>query len=233
MRLLFAALALMLLTACGSGGPPPPDWKSDSADLIERYKKHALLGENTLAERYFQQAIAATGGAGRVSETARLWLVRCATHRASLLDDDCHEYAELAKIETSADDRAYYQFITLDWRTLDPARLPAHYANLVRAEPAALNAKISAISDPLSRLLAASLVVQRRQADDAILLLAAETASSQGWRQPLLVYLKLLEARAEALGNKTEQLNYAARIRLVEDALHLLPANRVEGTVQP
>ncbi len=233
MRFLFAVMVLTILTACGSGGPPPPDWKSDSADLIERYKKHALLGENILAERYFQQAIMATGGAGRISETARLWLVHCATRRASLLDDDCHEYAGLAKVETSADDRAYYQFITLDWRTLDPAKLPVQYAGLVRAEPATLNAKISAINDPLSRLLAASLVVQRRQADDATLLMAAETASSQGWRQPLRVYLKLLEARAEALGNKVEQLNYAARIRLVEDALYPLPANRVEGAVQP
>jgi len=233
MKLLFSVLALTILSACGSGGPPPPDWKSDSSDLIERYKKHALLGENLLAERYFQQAITATGGAGRITETARLWLVHCATRRASLLDDDCHDYAGLAKVETSTDDRAYYQFITLDWRTLDPALLPAQYASLVRAEPAVLNATISAIKDPLSRLLAASLVVQRRQADDATLSMAAETASSQGWRQPLLVYLRLLETRAETLGNKAEQLNYAARIRLVEDALHLLPANRVEGVGPP
>jgi hypothetical protein len=96
MRSLLALLGLALLTACGSGGPPPPDWKSDSADLIERYQNHALLGENTLAERYFQQAVGATGGAGRVAETARLWLVRCATRRAMVIDDACAEYAELA-----------------------------------------------------------------------------------------------------------------------------------------
>ncbi|MBU1396371.1 MAG: hypothetical protein KKE84_09550, partial [Gammaproteobacteria bacterium] len=75
MKTLLALACLVALTAC-SGGPPPPDWKTDAADLIERYQKHALLGENTLAERYFQRAVGATGGAGRVAETARLWLVR-------------------------------------------------------------------------------------------------------------------------------------------------------------
>lgn len=219
MRRLPILLCLGILTACGSGGPPVPDWKSDSADLIERYKKHALEGENTLAERYFRQAINATGGAGRVSETARLWLVRCATRRASLIDDDCHEYAELAKVQTTAEDRAYYQFVTLNWDGLDTGKLPPHYAALVKTEPARMAAYIATIEDPLSRLLAASLVTLRKQGGDAIVSLAAETASAQGWRQPLLVYLKLLQKRAIAQGALDAQQAYGVRIRLIEDAL--------------
>lgn len=219
MRRLAILLCLSVLSACGSGGPPPPDWKSDSADLVERYKKHALEGENTLAERYFRQAINATGGAGRVSETARLWLVRCATRRASLIDDDCHEYAELARIQTTAEDRVYYQFVTLKWDGLDTAGLPPHYAVLVKTESARMKAHLATIDDPLSRLLAAGLVTLRKQGDDTILSLAAETASTQGWRQPLLVYLKLLQKRAIEQGALDEQRTYAVRIRLIEDAL--------------
>lgn len=224
MQRVFVLLCLGILTACGSGGPPPPDWKSDSADLIERYKKHALQGESSLAERYFRQAVTATGGAGRVSETARLWLVRCATRRASLIDDDCHEYAELADIQTTAEDRAYYQFVTLKWEGLDTTKLPPHYAGLVKAEPARIKAQIATIEDPLSRLLAAGLVTLRKQADAATLSLAAETASAQGWRQSLLVYLKLLQKQALAQGTLAEQQAYAVRIRLIEDALALPPA---------
>lgn len=219
MKRLLLCAGVLMLSACGSSGPPVPDWKTDSVDFIERYKKHALLGEPVVAERFFQRALNATGGAGRIGETGRLWLVHCATRRAMLLEDDCSEYAELAPLETSAEDRAYYQFVTLQWSALDAAKLPAQYAPLVKSEAARLNAAIAAIEDPLSRLLAASLVTQRDQADAATLQLGMETASAQGWRQPLLTYLKLLEKSAAARGASSEQQAYAVRIRLIEEAL--------------
>ena len=213
MKPLLAIACLFLLSACGSGGPPPPDWKTDSADLIERYKKHALLGENTLAERYFQQAVAATGGAGRVTETARLWLVHCATRRAMLIDDPCAEYADLAQIETNPANHAYFRFLTLQWDGTDIAHLPRQHQDLIRAQPAARPGLLNKVDDPLSRLLQASLLTQRREATSSTLVLAADTASTQGWRQPLLTYLKLQRAQA-AHPNDADQLE--RRIQLIE-----------------
>jgi hypothetical protein len=219
MKRLFALAGVVLLTACGSGGPPPPDWKTDSADLIERYQKHALLGENTLAERYFQQAVDATGGAGRMVETARLWLVRCATRRAMLIDDACAEYAELAAVAPDAADQAYYRFLTLRWEGLDAALLPAQHRDLLRAPAGTRHAVPGRVSDPLARLLAASLLVMRQEAHAATLDVATETASSQGWRQPLLTYLKLQHEQAVAQGNAAAQARLARRIQLVEQSL--------------
>jgi predicted small lipoprotein YifL len=222
-KTLVALLALILLAACGSGGPPPPDWKTDSADLIERYKKHALLGDNTLAERYFQQAISATGGAGRVADTARLWLVRCATRRAMLIDDRCAEYAELARIEPIPTDYAYYQFLILDWDAMDVSQLPSQHRDLVRASAERRQETLKRIDDPLARLLDASLLVMRRESDPSTLALATETASSQGWRRPLLTYLKLQEAQAIAQGDAAVQARLVQRIRLVEKSLLAAP----------
>ena len=219
MKTLLALAGLVMLAACGSGGPPPPDWKTDSADLIERYQQHALLGENTLAERYFQQAVAATGGAGRVAETARLWLVRCATRRAMLIDDACTEYAELAAVAPNSADQAYYQFVTLRWDVIDVAQLPAQHRDLVRATVDKRHETLSRIADPLARLLDASLLVMRQEADAATLALAAETASERGWRQPLLTYLKLQQKQAAAQGNAAELARLAQRIQLVERSL--------------
>ncbi|MGV8992396.1 MAG: hypothetical protein ACOH1Q_13440 [Thiobacillus sp.] len=219
MKTLLAITSLILLAACGSSGPQPPDWKVDSADLIDLYKKHALLGENTLSERYFQQAVSATGGAGRIADTARLWLVRCATRRAMLIDDACTEYADLASIEPQAADYAYYQFITLRWDMTDTALLPSHHRDLVRAPIGKKQALLSQVHDPLARLLEASLLIMRQESDAATQTLATETASSQGWRQPLLTYLKLQEKQAEAQGNVAEQARLAKRIQLVEKSL--------------
>jgi len=219
MKSLFVLASLILLTACGSGGPPPPDWKTDAADLIARYKKHALQGENTLAERYFQQAVHATGGAGRVTETARLWLVHCATRRAMLIDDPCSEYVELARNENNVEDRAYYRFLTLDWNALDVDQLPGQHRDLVRAAAGTRPAQLPRINDPLARLLGASLLVMRQEADAATLALATESASSQGWRQPLLTYLKLQQKQAQSQGNAAELARLAQRIQLVEQSL--------------
>lgn len=223
MKGLLATACLVMLTACGSGGPPPPDWKTDAADLIERYKKHALLGDNTLAERYFQQAVVATGGAGRVADTAHLWLVRCATRRAMLIDDACSEYADLAKIEPNLADQAYYQFLTLRWEGIDVGLLPRQHRDLVNASPDTRGALLSRLDDPLARLLDASLLVMRQESDDATLALATETASAQGWRQPLLTYLKLQEKRAADRGDAAEQARLAGRIQLVEKSIGLVP----------
>jgi hypothetical protein len=215
MKTLLALACLVMLTACSSG-PPPPDWKTDAADLIERYQKHALLGENTLAERYFQQAVGAAGGAGRVAETARLWLVRCATRRAMLIDDACSEYAELASIAPNAADHAYYQFLTLRWDALDVALLPSQHRDLLRAPADKRHETLSRITDPLARLLDASLLVMRQEADATTLALAAETASERGWRLPLLTYLKLQQQQAAAQGNTAESSRIGRRIQLIE-----------------
>ena len=222
MRRLLLLACVLLLSACGSKGPPVPDWKTDSANYIERYKKAYLMGENTLADQHFKQALDATSGAGRIAETARLWLIQCALHKASLADDNCAAYAELAKTDSTPEDRAYYQFLTGQWDQLDVKSLPAQYAPMLKAAAggaAPFNAALKSTADPLSRLIGASILLSRKQADDNTLALATETASDQGWRRPLLVYLKLQETRAGERGDTAVQAQLGVRIRLIESTL--------------
>ena len=219
MRALLIVSLAVLLSACG-GGPRAPDWKRDSVSLIEKYKKAELKGENKLAERYFEQAQAAAGSAARIEETARLHLVRCATRQASLGFEPCNGYLEFARLGTSPEDEAYHRFLTGQWDKLDGGKLPEQYRDFLANRDPVRNLEIlGRISDPQSRLVAISIAVLRKQADDATLKLAAETASEQGWSKPLLVYLKLLENRASLKEDKAEVEKLRTRIKLVEDSL--------------
>lgn len=222
MKKLLLLLSALTLTACGSKGPPIPDWKTDSSNFIERYKKTYLMGENTVADRFFEQAVSATSGAGKVAETARLWLIQCALHKASLATDSCERYAEMAKTDTTAEDKAYFQFLTGHWEQLDVKALPAHYVPILKAatgDVAHTNAALSAMTDPLSRLIGASLLLERKQVNDETLALATQTASDQGWRRPLLVYLKLRGSRAQERGDTDAQERLNVQIKLVEEAI--------------
>jgi hypothetical protein len=215
--LLLLSLAL-LLAACG-GGPAVPDWKRDRISLIEKYKRAELKGENKLADRYFEQALDAAGSTGKLDESARLHLIRCATRQASLAFEACTAYQEYAKLSFNAENDAYYRFLSGQWDTLDAGKLPAHYREFQANHDAAKTLGIlQKIDDPLPRLIAISLVVMRRQADDATLNLAAETASEQGWRKPLLVYLKLLENRASLSEDRAALEELRTRIKLVEES---------------
>lgn len=216
-RLLLVSLAL-LLSACG-GGRPVPDWKTDSISLMERYKKAELKGNNLLAERYFEQALEAVGKTAKLDETARLHLIRCATRQASLVFEPCNGYLEIARLSVNAENDAYYRFISGQWDKLDAGKLPEGYRGFLSArENSGIAAALQSIEDPLSRLIAASLTVANKQADDRILGIAAETASDQGWSKPLLVYLKLLEKRAALGEDKAALEKLRTRIKLVEES---------------
>lgn len=219
MRYVLLVSLSLLLAACG-GGPKTPDWKLDSISLIERYKKAELKGQNKLAESYFEQALAAAGSAARLEEAARLHLTRCATRQASLAFEPCSGFLEFARLGATAEDEAYHRFISAQWDGMDAGKLPAQYRDFAANRDPAKNLGIlQKISDPLSRLVAISVAVMRKQADDATLKLAAETASEQGWRKPLLVYLKLQETQVGLKGDQAELEKLRARIKLLEDSL--------------
>ena len=140
-----------------------------------------------------------------------------------LIDDPCAEYVELARIEPHTANAAYFQFLTLRWESIDIALLPKQHQRLVSAPAAARPGLLASINDPLARLLDASLLVMRQEADANTLSLATAAASDQGWRQPLLTYLKLQHKQASARGDAPELARLTQRIQLVEQSLETPP----------
>ncbi|WP_124950039.1 hypothetical protein [Sulfuriferula thiophila] len=218
MKTLLSLILLSTLAACG-GGPTVPDWKIDTQTAIARYTQYYLEGRSKLADASFAKSRAATASTGDIAAVGHLELVKCGVHIAALDLSACQPYTALAVTDTTQTDAAYYRFIQGDWQGLDSTSLPPQYAALLKNPTASaeeVNQILLNISDPLSRLVASGVTIQRKQFNQKTLQIATDTAASQGWRRPLLAYLLLQQKN---LTDPVQLQQIKSRIEIVESSL--------------
>jgi hypothetical protein len=109
--------------------------------------------------------------------------------------------------DSPAAERAYADYLAGRITPADVALLPAQYRDVAMGREDA--EVVKAIADPLSRLVAAGVLFRQGRASPETLALASDTASAQGWRQPLLAWLGVQAIRAEKAG----ALDQAQRLR--------------------
>ena len=195
----------MLLAGCGNT-PPVPDWQLNAKGAMERAQEAYLIGNVRVEAAEFAKARSEVASTGRVDLLARLELARCALRVASLVFEECAAFTPLAQ-DAGAAERAYAAYLTGRAQPEQAALLPEQHRAVVAgtAQPPDLKS----VSDPLARLVAAAVLLQQGRADPALIVLAIDTASAQGWRRPLLAWLGVQAMRAEQGGDGVE----AARIR--------------------
>lgn len=212
---------MSLLVACSSG-PPPPDWQMNAQDAIERSIEAYLAGNVRVEIQEFARAKSEIARTGRADLIARIELMRCASQVASLALDDCASFEKL-RSDAAKPERAYADFLAGRLQAQDIALLPPQQHAIARLvtnesnDSAAVQA-LQSITDPMSRLVGAGILFQREQAGPGVLALAVETASSQGWRRPLLAWLGVQRLRAEKAGDTSETARLRRRIELVQNA---------------
>jgi hypothetical protein len=214
-RICGVALTL-LLGACAST-PVPPDWQANASEALKGFSAAYLSGNTRLADFEFARARAEIARTGRGDWMARAELTRCAVRVASLEFDNCAGYQSLAA-DAGASEQAYAAFLSGQWNGLDTALLPAQHRALVSRSAAATTASaatVGAVEDPLARLVAAGVLLQRQSLLPADIAVATETASGQGWRRPLLAWLAVQSQRANAAGDRDAAARIQRRIDLV------------------
>ena len=222
MRAVLVATMLMMLAGC-AGGEAPPEWQSRAHGALELFKKHYLEGNAQPAENSFAEAKAAIAATGRPELAARADLVRCALGTAALDVDACRGF-EAAHDDATLQDRTYGEFVMGRLSSTNASSLPAQYRALVKAgSEAARDKALQKIDDPVSRLIAAGAMFRAAALSPAGLRVAIDTASAQGYRRPLLAYLKVQARRAELAGDGAAQRAIEQRIDLV---LQSWPATR-------
>ncbi len=195
MRCLFTlVLSILLLVAC-THQPPPPDWLLTARSASEQHARLYLEGCDRLAQSQLQTARAAVSRTGNAGAMARIELHACAARIASLQPPACPEFQPLAD-DAGQVEKAYFRYLTGQLAEGDLALLPAAQQAAWR-NPSSLND----IADPLSRLLAAAVLLHAGRLPPAAGQIAIDTASQQGWRRPLAHWLQLEEERLSRAGD--------------------------------
>ena len=210
------ALALAgLLGACGDQ-PPAPDWQVNASSALERSLDAWLAGDSRVADQEFERVKIEIARTGRPALLARAELARCASRLASLVLETCAGYEALARDAEPAE-RAYAAYLAGRATPDDVARLPERHRPLAgpAATPAGDVAAIDGMPDPLARLVAAAVSLQAGRADPRVVALAVDTASSQGWRRPLLAWLEVQARQAATSGDVEGEARIRRRIELV------------------
>jgi hypothetical protein len=215
-----AAMAAAAALAGCAGGPPPPDWQANAKAAMDQAVAAYLAGDSRAEVQAFERAREQIARTGRPELLARAELMRCAAHVASLVFEPCQGFESL-RGDAAAPERAYADHLAArrlprdDIERLPPAQ-QAVAAAVAGGDTA--SADVQGIDDPLSRLVAVAVLFQAGKASPAALALAADTASAQGWRRPLLAWLEVLALRAERAGAADEAERLRRRMRLVQGA---------------
>ena len=201
-----AILSLMILAGC-AGKPLPPDWQADAKGALDASVDDYLKGHSAAAGAGFRSARTATTATGRADYVAQVELVRCAAQVASLDFDDCPGYAAMAQ-EATAEQRTYADYLYGRWQGLNAALLPEQH------RPVLATGQVAAVMDPLARLVAAGAAFKAGRITPEGIAQAIDTASTQGWRRPLLAWLEVQLRRAEAVGDMQGIQHLRRRIAL-------------------
>jgi hypothetical protein len=214
MRCAFVLSFVLVVAACGNN-PPTPDWKVNAQSALERGSSAWLEGRSAIAEREFNSARQAIASSGRLDLLARAELARCAALVASLHFEPCDRF-EALRADAAPAERAYAAYLAGRAGAADVALLPEQHR--VMAGATGSEASLLAMKDPLARQIAAGVLLQHGRANPAVIAAAIDNASAQGWRRPLLAWLKVQEQRAQAAGDAAALETIQRRIALVEGA---------------
>jgi len=200
-----------VLAACASG-PQPPDWQLEAKGSMDRSVAAYMEGNSRVEMAELERARTQLTRSGRADLLATAELLHCATRVASLvMDEPCTGFEKLRPDATEAQ-RAYADYLKGQVQPQGIALLPESQ----RAAAAGNAGALQGITDPLSKLVAAGVMLQTGKASPDVITQAIETSSAQGWRRPLLAWLGVQLRRAEQAGDTQAADKLRRRIELTQ-----------------
>ena len=202
--------ALACLLAACSSTPKAPDWQLEAKGSMERSVAAYLEGNARFDAAELARARSQLSRTGRADLLGTAELLHCAARVASLVFEPCAGFESL-RVDATPEQVAYANYLRGQARPQDMALLPGAQRGLSTG-----GAGTPGAADPLSRLVAAGVLLQTGQVTPAVITQAIDTASRQGWRRPLLAWLGVQAQRAEQGGDMEEAARLKRRIAITQ-----------------
>jgi hypothetical protein len=190
-----------LLAACGNN--------ADGAQ--DRYERAYLSGRDRVSASEFTRFRTEVASTAQPGLVARAELTRCAMQVASLDLAPCAGFEPLRSDAPEAE-RAYADFLEGKATPEQAKLLPEDYRGIAGGQGG--GAALKGIKNPMSRLIAAAVLLRMQKADPEVLQIAVDTASEQGWRRAVLAWLGAQAMRAEQAGATEEAARLRRRMQL-------------------
>jgi len=215
--LLFPLIWLIL----GCSSAPVPDWTYQSYNALESYKTSMLEGKNALADLYFERAVAETKRSGNFILLGRVYLTRMAMETVLQHPQSEEAFLAIQEVVPDPENEQFYRFLRGKGEGVNPSLLPVQYRDFASAlqkgdENAASNA-IDRVEDPCSQVIAVSVCDKQRLCKERGYRTAIDTASRQGWKAVLLIYLEKLADLQDARGEKEQAGLTRKKLDLLKD----------------
>ena len=221
MKKIHCLLFLFLLLG-GCSSKPTPGWIVVGNQQLEAFKQHFLTeGQPVITERHFQKTVEEIKKGGDLDLLGKAWLTRMALEVAVLREMEEDDYLKVAAAQPVPTNRNFYLFLKGKKVEVDRSLLPAQYRPFLDALRSGNTVKvektITAMEDePLSRLIAAGIAVRFNLENEAILKVAVETSSRNGWKRALLAWLERLLTFYKATGDAAKAAAVRQRIDLMK-----------------
>lgn len=200
-----------------------PSWIVDGDRHLERYKRSFLIyGHGEITERHFLSALEEINKSGNLNLIEKAWLTRMALQVAVLKDMEEEDYLKIAAVSRVPENENFFAFLKGDITGVEIKNLPKQYRDFGHAfltgDALKCGKAIASIKDePVSRLIAAGIAVNNGIESEAIIQTAVDTASANGWKMALIVWLERLAAFYDAAGEAAKAGNIRRRIELIRE----------------
>lgn len=219
LRIAALLCSLLMISGCG-GSQPVPDWTYASFNKLEDFKQASLEGKAAIADLHFQHSVDELKKSGDLQLLATVYLNRYAVQTALLDAFNDEEFLKLQAVQPDPGNASFHAFLKGNFPAVDVKYLPAQYtatlADIRSDKRARLAGDVRDIADPLSRLITTGRLVLSGYETEELLNGAVETASRQGWKKALLVYLHRLQVFYETKREEEKADKIKEKIKLIQ-----------------